>query len=237
MLKIEEEIFKKKKFIFSKMEEFGFYKEKEHYIYETDFMDRDFRLRLMVALDGKISVEVIDKINNEVYTQLHSENFHGSYVNSVRASYKQVLKAIGACVCEDVLFSSEQANRMTQFIEKMYGVKPDFPFQQAKHSSYGVFRHGRSKKWFALIMEIKMDTLLKNGDSTTIDVINLKTDAADLLRSLYPNAIFPGYHMNHKTWISIILNHSLDDALVMSFIEKSYELTCLKNSRGNSKGK
>lgn len=225
MLKIEEEIFQRKRFVLSKMEDFGFRKNKDQYFYEADFVNGDFHLLLSVSLKGEVSSKVIDKMNNEEYTQISSENFNGAYVNSVRKSYRELLNSIGQNVCEDVLFASDQANRISGIILKQFEVKPDFPWEQTQYQSYGTFRHADSKKWFALIMNVEMDKLLKNGDTTTVDIINLKSDSSELDRKDYPKSIYPSYHMNHKTWISIVLNDSMDDDTLMSFIQRSYNLT------------
>ena len=74
-------------------------------------------------------------------------------------------------------------------------------------------------------MNVKRKTLLKNQDNTPIDIINVKSDTLEENVRQYAERIFPGYHMNHKTWISIILDDSLDDETVMSFVKQSYALT------------
>ena len=43
MIRIEDEIFLKKKFDFEKLKEFGFCFENNTYIYSEDFMDGDFK--------------------------------------------------------------------------------------------------------------------------------------------------------------------------------------------------
>ncbi|MGP1597592.1 MmcQ/YjbR family DNA-binding protein [Peptoanaerobacter stomatis] len=37
--------------------------------------------------------------------------------------------------------------------------------------------------------------------------------------------MYPGYHMNHKHWISVVLNETLSDNEVMKLIENSFSLT------------
>ena len=64
------------------------------------------------------------------------------------------------------------------------------------------------------------------GDSNEIiDILNLRCDKS-VIDSVIDNInIFPGYHMNKKSWISINLcgNISLED--VFNLIDKSYELS------------
>lgn len=46
---------------------------------------------------------------------------------------------------------------------------------------------------------------------------------AEALRSEHA-AVRPGYHLNKRHWITVVLDHSLPDELVMGLIEDSYEL-------------
>jgi predicted DNA-binding protein (MmcQ/YjbR family) len=48
-------------------------------------------------------------------------------------------------------------------------------------------------------------------------------DLAVALRDTYP-AIEPGYHLNKRHWNTIVLDGSLDDAMVRDLIEDSYAL-------------
>lgn len=222
---IEDEIFRKRRFVPSKMESFGFQKTGDQYCYETDLMNGEFHVILSVSKEGNVKGEVIDKMNDEEYVQLRSEHFNGAYVNTVRDSYRQLLGHIREAVCREVLFASEQANRITEMILNQYDVKPDFPWETAQYQSYGTFRHADTRKWFALIMNVKREKLFKNKDEETIDIINLKTDTLEKDIRKYSGAIFPAYHMNHKTWISIVLEEYLEDAIVMEYVQRSFELT------------
>ena len=110
---IEDEVFRRKRFIPEKMKSFGFQKVGEQYIYEEDFMNNEFHAILSVSEKGSIDGKVIDKMNDEEYAQLRSENFNGAYVNSVREAYRQLLESVSKEICEAVFFASGQANRIT----------------------------------------------------------------------------------------------------------------------------
>ena len=222
---IEEEVFQRLRFVPEKMIAYGFQREENQFIYETDFMDGAFHLILTVSNKGEVHGQVIDAMNEEEYWPLRSDNFGGSYVSSVRKNYQHLLETIAEAVCDRVLFASQQANRITDLILSNFVVKPDFPWREEQFQTYGTFRHADTKKWFALIMNVKRSALLKSEDSTMVDVINLKTEAADKDAQQYPGSVFPAYHMNHKTWISVILDESLPDDAVMKLIRQSFELT------------
>lgn len=222
---IEDDVFRRKRFVPSKMTAFGFTKSDGQYICETDLMDGAFHAILSVPEKGAVTGKVIDRMNDEEYHQLRSRQFDGPYVHSVRQAYVQWLRHIGETVCDEVLFASDQANRIAELILDQYDVKPDFPWEEKPYQSYGAFRHADTRKWFALIMNVQWDKLLKNKDETRVDIINLKSDTLEEAVSRYPGVIFPGYHMNHKTWISIVLADFLPDERIMQWVQSSYALT------------
>lgn len=76
-------------------------------------------------------------------------------------------------------------------------------------------KHGKNKKWFALIMNVN-DKLY----------LNVKTDSnySDILRNTY-NYIISAYHMNKEHWNTIIVDEKADWSLVKELIEQSYQLT------------
>ena len=203
----------------------GFSENGKDMILETDFMDGGFHSVLTVKADGSVSGRVIDVMNDEDYVQLRHENFNGAYVNSVRAAYRELLEDIASRCCRDVLFASDQANRITALIQERYGVSPDFPWDEDPYNAAGVFRHDDNRKWFGLIMNIRMGALLKNNDRSPVDVINLKLDTYDADRIRSVPGVFPAYHMNHRLWISVALNDTLHDEEVMILVDDSFRLT------------
>ena len=98
------------------------------------------------------------------------------------------------------------------------GTYEDYPFDDP---NWTVMRHADNKRSFAFIFE-------RDGKIW----INLKAEPlrADFWRDAYA-AVLPGYHMNQRHWISVILDGSMTDAEILPLIEDSYALTH-KPSRG-----
>ena len=63
---------------------------------------------------------------------------------------------------------------------------------------------------------------------TNFASINLKCDPEEAvgLRETH-DAVIPGYHMNKKHWNTVLMDGSLSNKLVLSFIDKSYDLVVL----------
>lgn len=220
---IEEKVFGRKRFLPEAMAAFGFRKTDAGSVYETEFMGGDFSVTLIVTENGKVEGTVLDNMNGEVYAPLRAESFNGAYVNEVRSAYEALLNAVAQACCREVPFASDQANRIADRIFAAYGVHPDFPWGRSPYDSAGTFRHADSGKWFALIMNIRRGLLAKNADGTMIDVINLKInpDAESPLK----NGVYPAYHMNHKSWITVTLDDTLSDDAVMGLVETSFRMT------------
>ena len=94
----------------------------------------------------------------------------------------------------------------------------DYPFDPPTSAA---MRHRTNRRIFALIFE-------REGKVW----INVKAEPlrADFWRDAY-SAVVPGYHMNKRHWISIILDGSMRDDEVMRLIEDSYLLTQEKTGK------
>ena len=222
---IEQMVFSRKRFVIESMTAFGFVRSDGGYRYETDFMNGDFSAVLTVSDEGAVAGKVIDNMNGDEYRQLRIDGFQGAYVNSVRSAYEDLLGRIAEKCCRDVLFASDQANRIAEMISARFGVGPDYPWEQSQYQSYGVFRHTGNAKWFALIMNVKRRALTNDNDENPVDIINLKADPETIGKLTEQKGIFPAYHMNRKYWISVSLDDSLTDDGVMSLVNESFCLT------------
>lgn len=219
MIHIEDEFFLKKKFNFENLKEFGFSFENNTYVYTEHFLDSNFKA--IIEISDVLKGKVIDNNSDEEYIPLRIESFDGEYVCKVREAYKSILKRIADTCCTNVFFAFEQANRITNQIYEIYGIKPDFPW----NDDNGVFRHLDTRKWFSLIMYVSIDALLKNGDGHMLNIINVKIDTSKRDELYEIKGIYPAFHMNHKMWVSIALDETISDDKIMKLIQCSFDLT------------
>ncbi|SFK64842.1 Predicted DNA-binding protein, MmcQ/YjbR family [Lachnospiraceae bacterium KH1T2] len=110
-----------------------------------------------------------------------------------------------------------------KFISEKYNVSPEYLWK--RYPGFAVFRHEDNRKWFALTGNITKDKL---GMASTEDVylINVKIDdlmLRDIL--LHQPGYFPGYHMNKRSWIAILLDGTVSFDEVCRMIDTSFELT------------
>lgn len=222
---MEDRIFERKRIVFDRAIAYGFLPDGRDLFLCRDFLSGDFRAEIRIAPDGTVRGRVIDKMNDEEYAPLRAAGMQGAYVSSVRAAYEEILSSIAAACCEDFPFASDQANRIANAIRKTYGVEPDFPFDDGRDRSAGVFRHADNDKWFGLIMRVKKSVLAGESDPERIDVMNLKAEPERIPELWKTSGVYPAYHMNRKYWISVALDGRLDDEAAMALIADSFRLT------------
>ena len=117
-----------------------------------------------------------------------------------------------------------QAGNITTHIRDEYGAEPEFLWPE-RYPTYCIFRHGGNKKWFALIGRIEWKSLGRDGKEL-VDIINLKFDNGQALDFAENTpGVYPAYHMNKQHWITIALDGTLSDEMVMELVKKSYLLT------------
>lgn len=97
---------------------------------------------------------------------------------------------------------------LLDYLQGKKGAEASYPFDETAR----VYKVGG--KMFALV-----------SDTADPPRVNLKCDPdqALALRAEH-EAILPGYHMNKKHWNTLVLDGSLEDALVSELIDHSYEL-------------
>ena len=109
------------------------------------------------------------------------------------------------------------------FIKKKYGVTPEYLWR--RFPDYAVFRHGDNNKWFALTASVP-GTKLGLSSPDPVDVINLKIDDLFFRDILIKEAgIFPGYHMNKRSWVSVLLDGTVSKKRVGELLEMSFLAT------------
>ena len=114
------------------------------------------------------------------------------------------------------------------YIEKAYGVTPDFPWLDMPEGA--VFRHADNRKWFALSMSIPRRYAYP-GEQGEVDAVNLKCDPVLSGMVCSEPGILPAYHMNKTHWITVLLDNSADDDRLRFLIRHSFELTRSKKRK------
>ena len=219
---IEEEIFKKANIRFDKLLSYGFKKEKDYYLYFKNILDNSFRVDIEIKNDGSVHGKIYDLAMEEEYTNFRVKKSNASYTAQVREEFQNILIDIRNRCCVLKPFLYEQANRIAEEIKKKYNDKPEFEW--TKFPGYAVFKNAKSRKWYGIIMNIDKKKL-DNTSSKEVEIIDIKLDPKKVESLQKQKGFYPAYHMNKKSWITILLDDTISDQEIMNLIEESYSYT------------
>ncbi|MCH5155592.1 MAG: MmcQ/YjbR family DNA-binding protein [Clostridiales bacterium] len=108
-----------------------------------------------------------------------------------------------------------------EYAERQYGSLPEhlwnaFPL-------YSVFRRADNKKWYAIIMNIQRNKL-GFDDGEYVDIIDVKCSPAVRDALLGRQGFLPAYHLSKKTWITVLLDGTVDSQTVLNLVDESYNI-------------
>lgn len=216
------EIFKSYQFNKEKARDYGFVENGEVWNYSCQILQGDFIMTVSITPDN-VSFLVFDQETGDLYPQVHMESMRGSFVASVREACLEILYQIRKA-CFDVQdFICPQTKRIMAQVQEKYGNQLEYLWEKSPDTA--VLRHEDNQKWYAVLMRIPWDKLDK-GREGLVEAVNLKHDqVADLLSQ---KGIYPAFHMNKRYWISMALDDTLSDEMVLKLIERSWNLTVKK---------
>ena len=111
---------------------------------------------------------------------------------------------------------------LESYILNHYSTEADYPWADTPHAA--VFRHVANRKWFALLMEVPREKLGLPG-TEKLDIVNFKCDPILISSLRGETGIFPAYHMNKASWITVALDGSVPVETIELLLDVSYELT------------
>ena len=216
------EIFKAYQFNSKKAKEYGFIENQGVWTYSSTILQGDF-LMMVTVEEGDLSFQVYDQETGDLYPQVHMESMRGTFVGSVREACLEVLYSIRKACFEVQEFLCPQTKRIMALVQEKYGNQLEYLWEKSPDTA--VLRHEDNQKWYAILMRIPWDRLDK-GREGLVEAVNLKHDqVADLFSQ---NGIYPAFHMNKRYWISLPLDDSLTDEMVLELFERSWFLTSKK---------
>lgn len=103
-----------------------------------------------------------------------------------------------------------------------YHDQPEYLWRSSP--GHAVLRHAENRKWYLLVMNLPREKLGMPGGGS-VDVAELKCDPI-LSGSLRGEpGILPAYHMNRDSWITVLLDGSVDPERLAFLLDVSYTLT------------
>ena len=111
---------------------------------------------------------------------------------------------------------------LLRFAFDYFGTEPDYPWSSLP--KYAVLRHENNKKWYALFMELPKSRLGLTGEGN-VDALNLKCDPVLIGSLRRERGFLPAYHMNRESWITVLLDGTVEAEQIFPLLEMSFDLT------------
>lgn len=133
----------------------------------------------------------------------------------------------------------EEANKidrddLLRYAAEQYGTSPEYLW--TRYPGYAALRHTDSKKWYALIMDVGREKLGLPGEGY-VDILELKCDPDVSGAFVSEPGILPAYHMNRASWITVLLDGSVDRELIFSLLDRSFDLTASRKSKSTRRSR
>lgn len=197
---------------YKKLINFGFILFGNDLIYRQDLKEQNLFAEFKISND-KFEIKVIDKAFDDEFLPFNIKN----HPCKEKLEVETILNSIISNCFDSISIKKNIIN----FLQETYGTIPEKPWEE--YPNYYTFKTNKSKKWYAIIMDIKQKKLGIDSENI-VDAINLKIDP-NLIKQLIDNIhYFPAYHMNKKYWITILLDKNTDIVKLKELIDKSYNL-------------
>ncbi|BDH45859.1 hypothetical protein TUM12370_19030 [Salmonella enterica subsp. enterica serovar Choleraesuis] len=215
------ELFRRRKPERQKLLNYGFSLEKDNYVFHTGLVGQQFILTVSVAPDGKVYTSVTDSATGEDYVLHRIAAATGAFVGAVRDDYLQTLSQIAETCFSREVFKQPATKHVISFIKQKYGHELEFLWPRFPDNA--IFRRQDTAKWYGAILTVKGSKIGLENDSL-VEILDVRMGPDDVVRLVDGKKYFPGYHMNKKHWVTMLLDGSVPEDEIFMRIENSYAL-------------
>lgn len=215
-----EDIFKWKKCNKEKLSAYGFIRKDGKDVYETNIMDGAFRLCVDVAENGDVDTDLIEIENDEPYI-LYKTDASGTFVGEIRAAVEEVLTDIADACYDPSIFKTNQAQMVIEYVRKKYGDELEFLWKKSPDNA--IWRRKDNQKWYGAILTVNGRKIGLDSDRM-VEIIDLRMKPENRNDILSREHYYPGWHMNKKSWYTLVFDDGIDDEEIKLRITESYEL-------------
>ena len=113
-----------------------------------------------------------------------------------------------------------------------YGSEPEYLWQSTP--DFAVLRHVGNTKWYGIVMYLERRRLGIAEDGM-VDILNVKCDPMQAEFLIQRPGFLPGYHMNHRKWLTILLDGTVPDDQILDLLDQSYQMTTTKTKQMRKK--
>lgn len=152
----------------------------------------------------------------------------GKFVGKVREEYENTLNDIIKHCTNTEIFKSRQSKDIIKYIKDKYD--DDLEFLWEKFDDNAIWRNNQNNKWYGLLCKVS-ENKLGIDSKKEVEIIDLRYQKNEIDNIIDFKEVFPGYHMNKKSWITIKLDNTVDTNKIIELIDNSYDLS-INNQSG-----
>ena len=198
------------------LQKFGFRKSPAGWTYSEPVANGALTCSITVDANGAVTENTVDAASNEEYVQHRIAAASGKFVGGVRCEIMALMKRIADSCFERDVFKTDLARSIIAYAESEWEEMPEFLWKN--FPDYAVLRRKDTDKWYALVARLTADKV-GGSKKDIIEVVNMRrTEGMDGPRFL------PAYHMNKKTWTTIVLDGAVGAAELQKLLSESRKL-------------
>lgn len=204
-----------------KLINYGFKMYDNKYMYNEKICNNQFEMIVEIK-DNLVTSKLIDLLNEEEYVLVDVQDSIGEFVGKVRQQYEERLDDIINHCTEKEVFKQNQTKQIIEYIKEKYNDELEFLWE--KYDDAAIWRNKQNNKWYGLLMIITEDKLGVESNRI-IEVLDIRYQKEESQKIVDNKKIFPGYHMNKKSWITIKLDNTVEKRRIKELIDNSYNLS------------
>ena len=217
----EDTYFVRKKANGSKLLSYGFEEKNHAWRYERRILDDQFRLVVLVSASGEVSTQMFDTDTDTEYVLYKDMGVVGSFVGDVRAACVTILEDIADKCFDPEVFKQPQTKEIIRYVNEKYGDELEFLWE--KFPDNAVWRRKDNRKWYGAILTVARRKLDDGKSDAIVEILDLRMEkgADDFIDK---ERFYPGWHMNKKSWYTILLDGTVETKEIFQRIDESYQL-------------
>ena len=217
----EERFFARRRADFNALRDYGFSETDGGFCLRQSVAGGQFVLEVFVSAEGIVSSRMLDKDSGSEYTLYKVAGASGTFVGAAREEAECVLSAVAErCFVPDV-FRSGQARAVIDHAVARYGSRPEFLWKNLSENA--VLRRADSRKWFAVFAIVSREKLGLAGRGR-VEIIDLRIFPDALPSTLDGQHFLPGWHMNKRTWYTVVLDGGVCTDDLIRRLDESWRL-------------
>jgi len=196
----------------AKLLSYGFIKLNGMFCLSHDIRGGEFTLEIKI-IGNEVSTKLQENADGEEYVLYKINHSVGDFAGKIRNEISNILLDIKNKCFDKPTFENPLALEIISYLHHNYNEGLEYLWADSDNA---IIRRSDNKKWYVIFMLLPLKKLsISSNDIEPIIVIRGCGKDID-----YRN-VFPGFHMNKKSWISLVLDGRVDLASTISLVETS----------------